>query len=216
MRKSLSFIADLQKNNNREWFQANRKRYDEARGEFVAFIELLISRIAGFDPDLGPVNAKNTIFRINRDIRFTKDKSPYKTNFGAFMKKGGKKSPYAGYYFHIEPGGSFAAGGIYHPENDVLKKVRSEIFENPEEFLQIVMEKSFREYLGEFYDHQLKTAPQGYPKDFEHMDLLKYKSYIVSRGFDDALVTGEGLLEETLKAFRMMHPLIRFINYALE
>jgi uncharacterized protein (TIGR02453 family) len=216
MKKSLSFIADLKNNNNREWFQANRSRYEDARGEFIAFVEILVSEIGVFDPDLGPVNPRNTIFRINRDIRFSKDKSPYKTNFGSFIIKGGRKSGNAGYYFHLEPGGTFIGGGIYYPEAEILKRVREEIYGNPEEFREIIKENTFYDYFGEMYDHRLKTVPKGYPKDFEHIDLLRYKSYIVSKAYKDKLASGDGLLEETIKAFRLMYPLIRFINFALE
>jgi uncharacterized protein (TIGR02453 family) len=216
MEKSLSFIRDLKKNNHKEWFHANRPRYDEARAEFTAFIEQLISEIGMFDPDLGPADAKSTLFRINRDIRFSKDKSPYKTNFGAFIIKGGKKSGNAGYYFHLEPGGTFIGGGVYHPEADILKKVRQEIYGNPEEFSEIINNSAFKEYFGEMYDDRLKNAPKGFPPDFEYIDLLKYKSYIVSRSFEEKLLKGNGLLPETVKAYRLMYPLIRFINYALE
>jgi uncharacterized protein (TIGR02453 family) len=216
MKTSLSFIRDLKKNNNKEWFQANRSRYDEARAEFLAFIEKLVAEIGLFDTELGPVNPKNTLFRINRDIRFSKDKSPYKTNFGSFIIKGGRKSGNAGYYFHLDPDGTFVGGGVYHPEAGVLKRVRNEIYGNPEEFESIIKEGAFYDYFGELYDDRLKTAPKGYPKDFEYIDLLKYKSYIVSRAFDEKLVTGDRLLVETVRAFRLMHPLIRFINYALE
>jgi len=216
MKKSLSFIRNLKKNNNKEWFHSNRAAYDEARGEFLAFVDTLVSEIGLFDPDMGPVDPRKTLFRINRDIRFSKDKSPYKTNFGAFIIKGGKKTGNAGYYFHLDPEGTFTGGGVYHPEAEILKKVRKEIYGNPEEFRDIIMEKTFRGYFGELYDDQLKTAPKGYPKDFEFIDLLKYKSYIVSRSFDEKMVMGDGLLRETLTAFQLMHPMIRFINYALE
>ena len=215
MKKSLSFISDLKKNNTKEWFHANRPRYDEARAEFLALIETLVSGIGLFDTDLGAVNAKSTLFRINRDIRFSKDKSPYKTNFGAFIIKGGKKTGNAGYYFHLEPEGTFIGGGIYQPEADILKKVRHEIYENPEEFREIITNREFQDLFGEMYDDQLKTAPKGFPKDFEHIGLLKYKSYIVSRAFDEKLVSGGGLVKETLESFRLMLPLIRFINFAL-
>ena len=216
MKTSLSFLQDLKKNNNKEWFHANRSRYDESRAEFLAFIESVVSEIGLFDTDLGPVDAKKTLFRINRDIRFSKDKSPYKTNFGAFIIKGGKKSGNAGYYFHLDPEGTFAGGGVYHPETHILKKVRQEIYGNPEEFITIITDRNFRDYFGDMYDDRLKTAPKGYPKEFEHMDLLQYKSYIVSRQFDTELVTGGGLVAETIRAFRLMHPMIRYINYALE
>jgi uncharacterized protein (TIGR02453 family) len=216
MKNSLSFISDLKNNNHKEWFHANRKRYDEARGEFLAFIESLVTEIGIFDPELGPVDAKGSLFRINRDIRFSKDKSPYKTNFGAFMIKGGRKSGNAGYYFHLEPGGTFIGGGVYHPEAAILKKVRQEVYDNPEEFREIIENKKFRQVFGEMYDDRLKTAPKGYPKDFEHMDLIRYKSYIVSRSFDDKTAGGPGLLKETVDSYKLMFPLIRFINYALE
>jgi uncharacterized protein (TIGR02453 family) len=215
MKKSLSFISDLKKNNHKEWFHANRARYDEARGEFLAFVETLIGEIQAFDPSVGSVDAKSALFRINRDIRFSKDKSPYKTNFGAFIVPGGKKSGNGGYYFHLDPDGSFAGGGVYHPEAAILKKIRNEIYENPEEFREIIENKEFLDYFGEMYDDRLKTPPKGFPKDFEHIDLLKYKSYIVSRSFDTATLTGGGLVGETIRAFRLMYPLNRFINYAL-
>ena len=140
----------------------------------------------------------------------------YKTNFGAFLARGGKKSGFAGYYFHIEPGGCFIAGGIYHPEPEILKKVRQEIFENPEEFQEIISGKTFREYFGELYDDRLKTPPRGFPRDFAQIDLLRYKSYIVSRDLPESLLEGEGLLKETLRGMRLAYPLVRFINYALE
>ncbi len=216
MKKSLSFLQKLKRNNNKEWFHANRASYDEARAEFLAFVEMLVSEIGMFDPDLGPIDPRKTLFRINRDIRFSRDKSPYKTNFGSFIIKGGKKTGNAGYYFHLDPEGTFIGGGVYHPEAEILKKVRHEIYGNPEEFREIITEKSFRKKFGDMYDDQLKTAPKGYPKDFEHIDLLKYKSYIVSRQLDDKLVYGVQLLKETLASYRLMNPMIRFINYALE
>ncbi len=215
MKKGLSFISDLKKNNHKEWFHANRSRYEEAREEFHAFIEALINEIQVFDPSVGPIQPKSTVFRINRDIRFSKDKYPYKTNFGAFIVPGGKKSGNAGYYFHLEPEGSFAGGGVYHPMPDILKKIRNEIYGNPEEFKGIIEGKEFFEYFGDMYDDRLKTPPKGFPRDFEHIDLLKYKSYIVSRSFDNDMVTSDSLAEETVKTFRLMYPLNKFINYAL-
>ena len=150
-----------------------------------------------------------------RDTRFSKDKSPYKTNFGAFIVPGGKKSGNAGYYFHLDPEGTFAGGGVYHPEVHILKKVRNEIFENGEEFRNIIEDKEFRDRFGEMYDDRLKTPPKGFPKDYEHIDLLKYKSYIVSRSYELDLVRSDQLLETVTNDFRQMYPLIRFINFAL-
>jgi uncharacterized protein (TIGR02453 family) len=215
MKKSLSFISDLKNNNHKEWFHANRPRYEEARGEFLTFVETMINEIQVFDPSVGTVQPKSAMFRINRDIRFSKDKSPYKTNFGAFIVPGGKKSGNAGYYFHLDPEGTFAGGGVYHPMPDILKKIRNEIYGNPEEFNEIISGKEFYNYFGEMYDDRLKTAPKGYPKDFEYIDLLKYKSYIVSKNFDNDTVTGENLVAQVAKTFRLMYPLNKFINFAL-
>ena len=215
MKKSLSFIRDLKKNNHKEWFHANRSRYEESRSEFLVFIQHLINEIQVFDPTVGGAEPKSAIFRINRDIRFSKDKSPYKTNFGAFIVPGGKKSGNAGYYFHLDPEGTFAGGGVYHPEAPVLKKVRNEIFENGEEFRAIIQDSRFRERFGEMYDDRLKTPPKGFPRDSEHMDLLQYKSYIVSCPYEPDLVRSDQLLETVAGDFRLMYPLIRFINFAL-
>ncbi len=215
MIKSLSFISDLKNNNHKEWFHANRNRYEEARAEFLSFVETLVNEIQAFDPSIGPIQPKSTVFRINRDIRFSNDKSPYKTNFGTFIVPGGKKSGNAGYYFHMEPGGSFAGGGVYRPMPHILKVIRDEVYENAEEFKGIIEEKEFYDYFGDLYDDRLKTAPKGFPKDFEQIDLLKYKSYTVVRNYDDKLVSGDSLVEETVKAFKMLYPFNKFINFAL-
>jgi uncharacterized protein (TIGR02453 family) len=216
MQKSLSFIKSLKLNNNREWFHANKGHYEEARNEFHSFIENISNEIGLLDPDLGQVDVRSSVFRINRDIRFSKDKSPYKTNFGAFIAKGGKKSGNAGYYFHLEPGNSFAGGGIYHPPPDALKAIRNEIYENAEEFVGIIRNKEFYDYFGDLWDgDMLKTPPKGFPKDFKHIDLLRHKSYTVWRNVDDEMLLGETLTDVTLQTFRLMIPLNRFINFSL-
>ncbi|HQC66850.1 MAG TPA: DUF2461 domain-containing protein, partial [Tenuifilaceae bacterium] len=119
---TLSFLTQLKENNNREWFNQNRKWYDEARSNFVAFVELLIPAIKEFDPTLGLLEAKDCLFRIHRDIRFTHDKTPYKTNFGAFIARGGRKSRFGGYYFHVEPNASMASGGIYMADTATMRR----------------------------------------------------------------------------------------------
>lgn len=216
MEKCLSFIRDLRKNNNRDWFQANRSRYQEAKKEFFGFVEELVVELGLMDPDLGVVDAKSAIFRINRDIRFSNDKSPYKTNFGALIAKGGKKSGNAGYYFHMEPGGSFVAGGVYHPMPDVLKAIRTGIHENIDEFLDIIRDRTFQEAFGGLWEgDKLKTQPKGFPKEFEHIDLLRNRSFNVSRRMDDNVITGGNPGRETLEAFRLMVPLNRFLNLAI-
>ena len=216
MQKSLSFLKDLKNNNNREWFQSSRERYEEARQEFLAFLENIVNELGLMDPELGRVDYRSTVFRINRDIRFSKDKSPYKTNFGAFIVKGSKKSGNAGYYFHLEPGNSFAGGGIYHPMPEVLKKIRNEIYENAGEFIEIIRDKEFNDVFGDLWEgDMLKTPPKGFPGDFEYIGLLRYRSYTVWRDFDDKLILGDRLTEETLKIFGLLVPFNRFINFGI-
>ena len=132
------FLRELKKNNNKEWFDANRSHYSALRKEFENFINLVIAEITVFDKTVAHTTAKASIFRINRDIRFSNDKLPYKTNFGAFIAKGGRKGINAGYYIHVEPGEGFLAGGIYMPSGPMLKAIRTEIYENIEEFKKIV------------------------------------------------------------------------------
>ena len=138
------FLGELRKNNNREWFQANRKWYEQCRSEFEFFVTLLINEIGKFDRSIGALKASDCLFRIYRDIRFSPDKTPYKTNFGAYIAKGGRKSEFAGYYFHIEPGNCMLAGGIYMPSKEILKAIREEIYHNTEDFLAIIHNKDFQ------------------------------------------------------------------------
>jgi uncharacterized protein (TIGR02453 family) len=216
MLNSLTFIRDLKQNNNRDWFHANRERYDEARNEFYVLVEDLVNELGLMDADLGAVDSRKAVFRINRDVRFSKDKSPYKTNFGAFIVKGGKKSGNAGYYFHMEPGNSFAGGGVYHPMPEILKSIRSEIYDNADEFNGIIKGKDFYDHFGDLWDgDMLKTPPKGFPKEFKYIDLLRYKSYTVWRNFSDKLLVGDELKKEILKVFQLMVPFNRFINFGI-
>ena len=128
-RTIINFLKDLEQNNNREWFQANKVHYDTAKAEFETFINSLIPAIAKFDDSVKLITAKECIFRIFRDVRFAKDKSPYKTNFGAFIAKGGRKNHGPGYYFHLQPGECFLSGGVWMPSPDIMKKIRQEIFD---------------------------------------------------------------------------------------
>ena len=132
MNQVIRFLQDLSENNNREWFQENKTRYDESRKKALFLTEVVINEIRKFDPEIPLLDPKDCLFRIFRDVRFSHDKRPYKTNFGSFMAKGGRKSVYAGYYFHIDPAGSFAGGGIYMPAAEPLKAIREYMAENGE------------------------------------------------------------------------------------
>lgn len=216
-KNTLSFLKDLSKNNSKEWFDANRKRYEAERKKFVEFTNSLIQSIASFDPSISGIEAKNAIFRINRDIRFSADKSPYKTNFGASISKGGKKSGYSGYYIHIQPGQIFAGGGIYAPSPEVLKAVRDEIYFNLDSFEKILQTKTFKAQFDGLDDiDKLKTAPKGYEKDHPSIPYLMHKHFVVSRSFSDSELTSPDFLKNLVNLFKAQKPFIDFMNQAID
>jgi uncharacterized protein (TIGR02453 family) len=212
----LQFLKDLKENNYKEWFHENKPAYQILRKEFEQFVAHTIAEIAQFDASVKNLEPKKCIFRINRDIRFSNDKSPYKTNFGAYIVPGGKKAGNAGYYVHIEPGNCFIAGGIYAPPADRLKAVRTEIYENADEFKKIMNNETFKKHFKNLYsDDKLKTAPKGFPKDFEDVDLLRYKHYIVSKNISDDVVTSDKFTDVIHDTFEASYPLNSFINEAI-
>ena len=217
--QTLKFISQLKKNNNKAWFDAHRIQYEAARTDFSNFIQLVIEALQKSDPTLTGLTAKDCLFRINRDIRFSKDKSPYKTNFGAIIKKGGRKSIYAGYYFHCSPGESFAGGGLWIPEAAELKKVRQEIDYNTGEFQKIIKDRSFKKIYGDLYqndDIKLSTMPKGYVATHPAIEYLKLKSFIAEASFTDEELLKSTLHKKTLSAFQTLQPLIEFLNNSLE
>lgn len=217
---TIHFLKDLKKNNNKPWFDDNKDRYVSAKKDFEDFIEIIIAKSASFDTDINGLLAKNCIFRINRDIRFSKDKTPYKTNFGASINRGGKKSHYAGYYFHLEPGGnSFAGGGIWMPEVIELKKLRQEIDYCFPEFKKIVGSSSFqKQYPGlEMNENQmLVNVPKGYDKDNPASSFLKLKSFVATHPIPDNLLQNKNLVSQVNIAFKALMPLVKFINRSIE
>jgi uncharacterized protein (TIGR02453 family) len=212
----IQFLSDLKENNYKEWFHENKPTYQTVKKEFEEFLAHTIANIAQFDKSVKTLEPKQCIFRINRDVRFSNDKSPYKTNFGGFIVPGGKKAENAGYYIHIEPGNCFLAGGVYMPAPDKLKAVRTEIFENADDFKKIINKKNFKNSFKEILsDGKLKTAPKGFPKDFEDIDLLRYKHYIVSKNIKEDLVTSDKFLDEINSVFKTIYPFNSFINEAI-
>lgn len=209
---TLQFLRTLEKNNNREWFNENKTTYQEAQQDVVSFVEKLIEEMVVFDEEIGKADAKKSLFRIYRDTRFSKDKSPYKTNFGASLGMG-KGSQRAGYYLHIEPGKSFLAGGIYMPESSVLKEIRKEISAFGEEFLTIVEKDEFRNYFrGLSVEDKLKKVPQGFEKDDKMAEFLKLKHYIVTHPVSDEQLLNENAAKEFAKIYKAMKPLNDFLN----
>lgn len=211
----LQFLGELKQNNTREWFTENKKKYEVANKSLLTLVEQFIPVVQGIDSTVGDLAAKDCIFRIYRDIRFAHDKTPYKTNMGAYFAMGGRKSVKAGYYLHLEPGGSMLAGGIWMPEADVLKKIRQEIYFNSAEFKTLLATKSFKDYFGVLSeDGKLKNPPKDFPKDFPDIELLKHKDFTMFYRIDDETVCSEDFPKVVSKVFEAMKPVNDFLNRA--
>lgn len=218
--QTLKFLSGLKKNNNKPWFDAHRAQYEAARIDFSNFIQLVIDAVQKSDTTITGQTSKQCIFRINRDIRFSNDKTPYKTHFGASIKRGGRKAPFAGYYFHCEPGGkSFIGGGLWQPEAPALKGVRQEIDYNWDEFQSIITEKNFKKTFGNVYKGSgvsLRTMPKGYEKENPAADYLRLKSFIAETHLADEELTKASLHKKTVAAFEALQPFLNFINRTVE
>lgn len=216
---TIKFLKTLAKHNNKQWFDANRPLYDQAKDDFENFIQSVLDQHSKKDEDLKELTAKKCTFRINRDIRFSKDKTPYKTNMGASLNRGGKKSVFAGYYFHCEPGKSFVGGGLWMPMAPEVKKIRQEIDYCYDEFNQIIKAKKFRSVYKELYsgeDVKLSKVPQGFEKDNPAAEYLKLKSWLAMRNLSDTDLVSKDLLKKTSEAFDALQPLVKFLNRAIE
>jgi uncharacterized protein (TIGR02453 family) len=211
---TLDFLNQIKLNNDRDWFIKNRSLYNDARGNFESFIQDVINQITDFEPMMKGLEVKSCIYRFNRDIRFSSDKSLYKTHFGAFIVKGGKKNgdKFAGYYIHVEPGKSMVAGGAYMPPVPWLSAIRENIDEKPESFLKLINNKEFIKYFGEITGEKLKKAPKGYPSDHPFIELLKFKSYLVVNDVTDKAVLSEHFFDHVISVSRAMKPLNDFLN----
>ncbi|HPE55923.1 MAG TPA: DUF2461 domain-containing protein [Bacteroidales bacterium] len=216
MQNVLTYLKSLKANNDRDWFHANKPQYDKAKKEFEALVNRLIPEINKFDPNIGTITAKDCVFRIFRDIRFSPDKTPYKTHFGAYIAKGGRKSMYAGYYLHIDAEESFAAGGLHMPPAENLKKVRQEIMYNIEEFKKIILSDQFKSTFGTFMDDKLTRPPKDFPADFADIELLKYKGFTVVNNLSEKDLLGDKGMDKILSAFKTLKPLNDFLNRGLE
>jgi len=215
---TLKFIKDLEKNNNKPWFEANRNKYENAKADFEQFVQEIIDKHGKNDPDIATLTAKQTTFRINRDVRFSKDKSPYKNNMGSYMARGGKKSIFAGYYFHCQPGKSFAGGGLWMPQPADLSRVRQEIDYNLDEFKSIVESRKFRSVYGGLSndpEYTLTRVPKGFEADNPAAPYLKYKSYVALAPITNAELTSKEGEKKIVKAFETLQPLIAFLNRGL-
>lgn len=215
MKSILPFLRKLKQNNHKVWFDENRSTYEVSKKEWEAFVEAVIAKIALKDPTISTLKPKECIFRINRDVRFSNDKSPYKTNFGAFICKGGKKSQMAGYYIHLEPGNSFVGGGLWMPMPPQLAKLRQEIDYNFPAFKKIIQSANFKKTYGTLdmgKDVSLSRVPKGYESDNPAADFLKLKSFVATKAITDKEVTQDDFVKIILSSFSALQPLIYFIN----
>lgn len=209
---TLHFLKNLSINNNREWFTENKDQYIAAQQNVLNVVENLIEKIGAFDEEIMKIDAKKSLFRIYRDVRFSKDKSPYKTNFGAGLGMG-KGNKISGYYLHIEPGKSFLAGGVYQPETSVLKEIRKEISMNAKEFQEILQQDDFRNnFRGLSVEGKLQRVPNGFEKDDPMAEFLKLKNLIVVHPISDDALMEENATNNMAKIFQSMKPLNDFLS----
>ncbi len=212
----LKFLKALKENNSKEWMQANKSEYLEQKQVFANLVQITIDELSGFDANIVGVEPKQCIFRINRDIRFSKDKTLYKNHFGAYMASGGRKSLLPGYYLHLEPGNkSILAAGLYRPGSDLLNKVRQEIDYNGEGFKSIVEKSTWRKEFGELEGERLIRAPKGYPLDHTSIKYLQLKSLLAVLRLKDSEVTVSDFHSVAIRRFKRMHPLVEFLNTAI-
>jgi len=214
MKNIQTFLTELSKNNHRDWFQSNKARFDEVRAEFLDFVSSVIHDIARFDNRLAGLEAKDALFRIYRDVRFSRDKTPYKTHFGAYMASGGRKSRDAGYYMHISPEEFFIAGGSHSPDKENLKVIRQEILFRPDEYVQITDDLKTAGYVQMSSD-RLKNGPADFPKDSPHIELIKDKHYIFSKIIELSDKGANELRSEVSEQFKGFYPLTTFLNSAM-
>jgi uncharacterized protein (TIGR02453 family) len=212
--RTIDFLKDLKKNNNRVWFNDNKSTYIEIKEDFITFIERLLPGLAIIDPKLTGIEPRKTVFRINRDVRFSDDKSPYKSSIAAVLMAGGRKkfSERAGFYIHVEPGNSLIAGGAYLPPSGWISSIRKKISSDGNGFREIIGSQGFKRFFNEMDGDKLKGAPRGFTKDHPEIDLLRYKSFLAVNNLSDKDVLRSDLSEHFIKVSRELHPLNEFLN----
>lgn len=217
MKEVLSFLKELSENNHRAWFEEHKATYLRVKNKTEELAASLINALGKVDPDIAPLTVKDCTYRIYKDVRFSKDKTPYKTHIGIYFVRGGKKSKYAGYYLHMEPDNCFLSGGVYMPMPEDLKKIRQEIYYHTEDFKKILNQKRFKEIYGELtIDNKLKMPPKDFPKDFPDIDLLKYKDYFVIHPVSADMLDAPDFVNYAVKTWDVLKPFNRFCNRALD
>lgn len=218
-KESLAFLSDLKENNDREWFHENKNRYDNYKQNYLDFAQELLEKMVLLDSSLSNLEVKNCVFRINRDIRFSKNKTPYKTHLAVWFSAGAKKDNLAGYYLHLEDGKSFVAGGLYWPEAEALSKIRKEISFFQNDLEEILGESKFKlTYHGLERDenNSLKTAPKNYEKDHPAIEFLRLKSFVASAKIDNKDIVKKDFAEKVAQQMSILKPLVDFLNRGLQ
>jgi uncharacterized protein (TIGR02453 family) len=215
---TVKFLKDLKKNNNKPWFEKHKDLYLGAKEDIEHLVEQVIEGLGKIDRDIAILKPKDCTYRIYRDVRFSKDKTPYKIHIGAYLNKGGKKTPSAGYYMHFEPGRNMAGGGLWQPMAPELNKVRQEIDYSFKEWNDILKARTFKKNFAEGLEQEdmLSRPPKGYDESNPAIEYLKLKSFIVTRSFTDADVQAKSFLKDLLKTFESMKDFVDFLNRAQE
>jgi len=223
----LGFLREVAANNNREWFNANRKYYDEARADFERGVATMIARLASFDPSVAHITVRDATYRFYRDTRFSPDKSPYKRHFGAYVSAHGKKSLHGGYYIHLEPGECLIAAGNYWLPTNILTSCRNEIMARESEWLKCVENRRFVALYGDassgrwgdekgFGIERLKSVPKGFPKDYPYVKYLRMKDYCCWHKVADDFFDGDGWLDQIERDFKVAKPMMDFVNSVID
>lgn len=210
------FLKKLSTNNNREWFQLHKEEYLRAQSEFEKLLTAIIARISLFDKSINGIQVKDCTYRIYRDTRFSMDKTPYKTYFGGYINAHGKKSAHCGYYVHLEIGNSMLAGGSWCLESKVLKAVRQSIYNNIDEYRSIVEDQVFKQYFPIIGETHLKTAPKGFPKDFEYIDYLKCKDFTCTYRIPDSFYSAPDFMNKIEDVFKQLKRFVDFTNFTID
>lgn len=217
MKRAYHFLRELAANNNREWFSAHKTDYLEAKEEADALTRRLIAAVAAVDPDAAALGVSDCTYRIYRDTRFSPDKTPYKTHFGIYVNPpAGKKSYFFGYYFHIQPEGSFMAAGNICLPSPLIKALRQSIFDEIDEYRSIVEDPAFRQFFPAVGENLLKTAPKGFPKDWEHIAYLRPRDFVTTWACGDVPFLSDSPVDALMPAIRQAWRFNRFFNFTIE
>jgi uncharacterized protein (TIGR02453 family) len=211
---TFEFLTDLSDNNNRDWFEKHKEsRYKPAHQDMIMFMDSLIREMKKVD-NIETMTGKKALFRIYRDVRFSKDKSPYKPFFGGRIKRATKWLR-GGHYIHIEPGNCFIAGGFFSPSSDDLKLIRDEIAHDSKPLREILNDSDFKKIWGTFEGEAVKTSPRGYDSDHPDIDLIRFKQFHLSSSFSDEEVLSEDFIFEVVKSFLVIRPYFNYMSEVL-